>query len=72
MNEQIKDGGPGAIPPVRECCTSDKWDNQIRAYGVVGACEWFGHDPDSEFTAFTIRVLRERSADDAAPREAQS
>lgn len=70
MSEQIKDGGRDEIPSVRERCDADRWDNTIRAYGVVEACQWFGHEPDSEFTAFTIQVLRERSNEDA--REAKS
>lgn len=59
---EIKDGGPGAIPSVREEVPIDAFENAIRAIGVVSACEWFGHAPDSEFTAETIRTLRERSA----------
>ena len=67
MSEQIKDGGPGEIPPVPVRCPADRWDNTIRAYGVVESCEWFGHAADSRFTIETIRILRERS--DAADRE---
>jgi hypothetical protein len=65
MSEQVKDGGPGEIPPVPVLCQADAWDNTIRAYGVVDACEWFGHDAVSKFTADTIQILRERS-DEAA------
>lgn len=58
---QIPHGGPGEIPPVEERVPSNAFDNAIRAFGVVNACEWFGHDPDSKFTAGTIRLLRIRS-----------
>ena len=57
---RIKDGGPGDFPPVPVNCPADEWDNAIRKFGIVGACEWFGHAPDSEFTAETIRCLRAR------------
>ena len=58
---RIPHGGPGEIPPVDELVPADRFDNAIRAFGVVAACEWFGHSPDSEFTADTIRELRLRS-----------
>jgi hypothetical protein len=58
---EIKNGGPGEIPPVPVTCPGDVFENAIRAAGVVNACEWFGHAPDSEFTAETIRTLEERS-----------
>lgn len=58
---RIPHGGPGEIPPVEERVPADAFDNVIRAFGVVAACEWFGHAADSEFTADTIRELRERS-----------
>lgn len=61
----IKHGGPGEIAPVPVVVPADAWENTIRAYGVVNACEWFDHHPDSEFTAETISILRERS-DEAA------
>lgn len=54
-------GGAGDIPPVPEVVPADKWDNAIRAYGVVEACLWFGHTFDSDFTLETIRILREIS-----------
>ena len=59
----IKFGGPGDIAPVPVVVPADAWENTIRAYGVVNACEWFGHHHDSEFTAETIRILLERSDD---------
>ena len=49
-------GGAGDIPPADVACQMDEFENAVRS-----ACEWFGHAPDSEFTAETIRVLRERS-----------
>jgi hypothetical protein len=58
---KIKDGGPGEIPVVPVRVPADEWDNTIRKFGVVSACEWFGHAPDSEFTAETIKELRARS-----------
>ncbi|MCP1404459.1 hypothetical protein [Achromobacter insolitus] len=58
---RIPHGGPGEIAPVDEKTTGDRFENAIRAIGVVAACEWFGHSPDSEFTADTIRELRVRS-----------
>lgn len=58
---RIPHGGPGDIPPVDERVPADAFENVIRAFGVVAACEWFGHAPDSEFTASTIRELRIRS-----------
>lgn len=64
---KIPHGGPGEIPPVDERVPADAFENTIRAFGVVNACEWFGHAPDSEFTASTIRILHARSgAKDAA------
>lgn len=58
---RIPHGGPGEIPPVEERVPADRFENSIRAFGVVAACEWFGHAADSEFTADTIRELRLRS-----------
>lgn len=61
----IKWGGAGEIPLCEVRCKADEFENQIRCIGVVFACEWFGHAPDSEFTADTIRTLLERSGVDA-------
>ncbi|WP_035214415.1 hypothetical protein [Achromobacter marplatensis] len=58
---RIPHGGPGEIHPVEERVPADAFDNAIRSFGVVNACEWFGHDPDSKFTTDTIRLLRIRS-----------
>ena len=50
------------LKPVPELCRADVFENAIRKAGVVFACEWFGHAPDSDFTKETIQVLRARSA----------
>lgn len=39
----------------------DRFENAIREVGIVAACEWFGHAPNSEFTKDTIRLLAERA-----------
>ena len=57
----IKNGAPGDLPPVPVNCPADEFDNAIRKFGVVDACEWFGYPADSEFTAETIKVLQQRS-----------
>lgn len=54
-------GGPGEIPQVDAKTAGEVFENAIRAIGVVSACEWFGHAPDSEFTRDTIKVLKDRS-----------
>ena len=60
-NEVPENGGPGDLDKVPEKCPNDVFENQIREYGVIGACEWFGYDSKSEFTVETIRILKERS-----------
>lgn len=45
---------------VPEFTQADIFENAIRKIGVINACEWFGHAPDSEFTKETQRVLDER------------
>lgn len=45
------------IPPVEVKVGVDIFENAIREFGVVAACEWFGHAPDSEFTKEAIRLL---------------
>jgi hypothetical protein len=45
---------------VEEKCGSDVFENAIRRFGVVNACEWFGHPPRSDFTEQTIKILNER------------
>jgi len=57
---EIKDGGPGALPPVKVLCPNDEWENFIRKYGVVNAVEWFGYESSSQFTKDTIEALRAR------------
>lgn len=54
---EAKAGGWVAVP---ESTTGDAFENAIRRYGVVAACEWFGYAHDSEFTKETQRVLNER------------
>ncbi|MBU9635464.1 hypothetical protein C6Q07_11050 [Burkholderia multivorans] len=58
----IKNGGAGEIQRVPENTTGDAFENAIRTFGVVAACEWFGHASDSEFTRDTIATLMERTA----------
>lgn len=41
--------------------TGEEFEDAIRQFGVVPACEWFGHMADSEFTEETTRVLYERA-----------
>ncbi len=57
----MKYGGKNEIPPCEVNCQADLFENQIREIGVEFACEWFGHDADSEFTKTTIKLLCERS-----------
>jgi hypothetical protein len=58
---RIAFGGAGEIAPAEVKCPMDDFENHIRKIGVVAACEWFGHDPDSTFTLSTISVLKDRS-----------
>jgi hypothetical protein len=58
----IKNGGPREIQRVPEHTTADVFENAIRTFGVVAACEWFGHAPESEFTRDTVAALMERAA----------
>lgn len=59
-------GEAWAIPLVDEDTPCAVFENAIRRIGVVFACEWFGHAPDSDFTRETIRVLRKRSGEQTA------
>lgn len=68
----IKLGGSNHIPQVEVKCRADEFENEIRKIGVVFACEWFGHDMDSEFTKETIEVLCERSGIDIDGNEVKS
>lgn len=54
-------GGPGELPLVACSVPAQVFENAVRSFGIVAACEWFGYASDSEFTAETIKVLRERS-----------
>lgn len=58
---KIPFGGPNQIPEILPKCVAEEFENMIRRFGVVNACEWFGHAPDSEFTKETVRILMERS-----------
>lgn len=37
---------------------NDVFEAAILEYGVVAACEWFGHAADSEFTRETVEHFR--------------
>lgn len=50
-----------ASKPVEVNCPNDEFENAIRKYGIISACEWFGHEITSKFTQSTIDVLAERS-----------
>ena len=54
-------GNPGEIADVVAKNTGDEFENAIRKYGAVAACEWFGFVSDSDFTKDTILVLIARS-----------
>lgn len=43
--------------PVTELTPCDEFENAIRRFGIVSACEWFGHQSNSEFTTDTIEHL---------------
>jgi hypothetical protein len=57
----MKYGGAGEIPECEVNCKADEFENEIRNIGVVFACEWFGHNSDSDFTRQAIETLCERS-----------
>ena len=57
----IEFGSAGEIADVVAVNTGDEFENAIRKYGVVAACEWFGYESDSYFTKSTILVLIARS-----------
>lgn len=61
---------PVEFRAVDERTTGARFENAIREYGIVAACEWFGHRSDSEFTEETIRVLAERAAEANATKRA--
>ena len=57
---KVLDGNPGDLPPVDAMTPAERFDNAIREFGVVNACEWFGHHSTSEFTKETVDILRSR------------
>jgi hypothetical protein len=57
----MKYGGKDEIPQCEVKCPADIFENEIRTIGVEFACEWFGHNADSDFTKETIKTLCERS-----------
>ena len=57
----MKYGKKNEIPYCKVKCMDDIFENAIRDYGVESACEWFGHNADSDFTKEIIKVLCERS-----------
>ena len=57
----MKYGNKNEIPPCEVTCPADVFENAVREIGVEFACEWFGHDADSEFTKKTVKTLCERS-----------
>ena len=54
-------GGKNEIPQVKVKVQADVFENAIREIGVEFACEWFGHNADSDFTKATVKTLCERS-----------
>lgn len=46
---------------VKENCPNDVFENFLRTYGIVAACEWFGYSSDSEFTKETIKYLGDKA-----------
>lgn len=59
----MKYGNPKEIENVEVRCGMDAFDNAIREFGVINACEWFGHRIDSDFTKETIKVLCDRTGE---------
>ena len=57
----MKNGNAGDIMPVKVNCQADVFENAIREIGVEYACQWFGHDIDSDFTKEIVKILKERS-----------
>ena len=60
MNLSSAQGDASECTFAVENTPNDVFENAIRKYGVVSACEWFGHQSDSEFTQETIAELNER------------
>jgi len=51
---------PERLPLFDASNPHEEFMNAIIKYGVVNACEWFGHEADSDFTWSTVEVLKER------------
>jgi hypothetical protein len=49
------------IPQVDVNCGCDEFENLIRKLGVAFACEYFGHDYDSDFANETVEMLCKES-----------
>jgi len=45
---------PGGFSPVEVKCLNDAWENAIRSYGIINACEWFGWSRDSDIVGETL------------------
>ncbi|MFK3845319.1 hypothetical protein [Stenotrophomonas sp. NPDC078853] len=60
---------PGALPAVPERTGGDRMDNAIREHGIGNFCEWFGHEFDGEFAAFSVDVLQQRNEEAAQAQE---
>lgn len=58
LSDRPEGGRPGDLPPVEVNCPCDEFENAIRKFGIVNACEWFG--TSEEFIRGTIMILRER------------
>lgn len=48
------------LPEVFERTEMDHFENAIRRVGVGSACEYFGHEWDSDFAKETVHWLKER------------
>lgn len=42
---------------------AEEFERKIIEFGVVAACEWFGHHKDSDFTVETKEILEARYPD---------
>ena len=38
-------------------CPMDEFENAVRKFGVIAACEWFGHIYDSDFTGWMLDAM---------------
>lgn len=61
-SEAVALAGRAPVALVDERTSGDCFENAIRKFGVVAACEWFGHAPNSDFTKETTKLLDERVA----------